>query len=49
MNSAAMVCCLLVLAPAAAAAQSISGEADWGFARSAYRIKSQAVGRLLLR
>jgi len=31
-----MVCCLILMPPAAAA-QSLNGNADWGYSRSAYR------------
>ena len=39
MKRGATVCCL-VLMPVAAAAQSLNGNADWGYARSAYRTGS---------
>jgi hypothetical protein len=35
-----MVCCLMLMPPAAAAAQSLNGNADWGYSRSAYRTGS---------
>ena len=35
-----MVCCLMLM-PAAAAGQSLNGNADWGYSRSAYRTGSE--------
>ncbi|HMF94751.1 MAG TPA: hypothetical protein VKE96_10675 [Vicinamibacterales bacterium] len=40
MNGRAVLCCVVLMLPAAAGAQSLNGNADWGYARSAYRTGS---------
>ena len=41
MNGRSVLCCVVLLSPAGAAAQSLNGNADWGYARSAYRTGSE--------